>query len=124
MVDKRAYVQSRPRRGDVVLFEVPGTETTYVKRILATPGDHVSYRNGNLLVNDEEAGTTRHPSADLTVRPGHYFLVGDNLDHSRDSRQFGEVHLQGILGRALFIYFSLEPGNWGIRRDRIGKKLE
>jgi len=56
----------------------------------------------------------------LTVKEGTYFMMGDNRDHSNDSRFWGSVPYDNIEGTPWFIYFSIDH-NWEIRWDRIGK---
>jgi signal peptidase I len=121
-----------PHRGDVVLFRFPGTPEEsrplhYVKRLIAKEGDEVEIREGRVIVN----GTVlrRIPTAELperipadfgpyTVPRGMFFMLGDNLADSYDSRAWGAVPAGNILGKALMVYWS--KGEEGIRWARLG----
>lgn len=98
-------------RGDVVMARMPSGEF-YVKRIVAVEGDTVDLRDGCLYVNGEaetadspvgetlaEEGIVAYP---YTVEAGKYFLVGDNREHSTDSRSFGALPESSIRGKLLF----------------------
>lgn len=98
-------------RGDVVMARMPSGEF-YVKRIIAVEGDILELRDGQLYVNgepeateeavgltQEEEGIVTYP---YTVEAGKYFLVGDNREHSTDSRSFGALPESSIRGKLLF----------------------
>lgn len=98
------------QRGDVVMARMPSGEF-YVKRILALPGDVVELKAGTLYVNGqpsqigrgqtwEEEGIVTYP---YTVEAEKYFLVGDNREHSTDSRGFGALPRGSIRGKLLFV---------------------
>jgi signal peptidase I len=121
--------QGSPAPGEIVVFRHPRQPTTvFVKRVLGVAGDHVEIRgrdiavNGQALVDEGPAGaavstravvlgdtrfivrTDRGVAApdtdiDLTVPAGHLFVMGDNLDHSEDSRTWGLVADQHLIGR-------------------------
>ena len=111
---------SRPERGDVVVFIYPVDKSKdFIKRVIGLPGDKIEIRdkniyvNGNLYVDEhgkyEEKGAVRgkpdHPDR-FTVPKGHIFVMGDNRDHSYDSRFWGYVPIETIKGKAFIIYFS------------------
>lgn len=138
--------------GDVIVFISPEGRD-YVKRMIAGPGTRVAMRHGQLLLNGVAIGC-RPVSADscretlpngsshivrsngsgpfsdmaqIIVPKGHYFVLGDNRDHSADSRLsradggVGLVEDTNVLGRAVFIFFSM---NHGVHWNRIGKRLD
>lgn len=123
------------RRGDIIVFRPPHhPQQHFVKRVVGLPGDRVRMRgnqvwlNGSLLhesyaVHDNSAaGAMEGDPADawarrlgsqlrageLEVPAGQYFVLGDNRDHSLDSRYWGFVPRENIVGRPLLIYFSME----------------
>lgn len=122
------------RRGDVIVFRYPeNPEMDYVKRVVALPGETVSIRGKRVFIDgkpldepyviheDEETipeGQARYlpeqwRSRDhippRTIPPDHYFAMGDNRDHSYDSRYWGPVSRSLIKGRAFMVYWSFEP---------------
>ena len=76
-----------PRRGSVVVIREPGSGILVIKRIAAGPGDRVRTGSGTLLLAGDEA-----------------WLLGDNRDRSVDSRSYGPVPLEALVGRAWFRY--------------------
>lgn len=115
MIEKVTYhFVHGPRRGDVVTFDVPGEETSLIKRVVALPGETVKVRDGQVFIDGEllkepwttQLGGPNYPST--LVPPLHVFVLGDNRPSSRDSRYFGPVSLEQIIGRALFVYWP--PG--------------
>jgi len=103
-----------PRRGDVVILEVPGQEQPLIKRVVGLPGEVVAVRNGQVFINDqpleEEWATSQGgPNYPPTlIPPLHVFVLGDNRGHSNDSRSFGPVPVDHILGRAWVVYWPPE----------------
>ena len=99
------------RRGDIVLFLYPGDPSKfYIKRLIALPTETVETRAGKVLIDGQELsepyvdpqlnlGQTTQPP--LSVKEHYYYVLGDNRDHSSDSRAWGLVPEKNILGRAL-----------------------
>lgn len=114
-------------RFDVVVFPDPrGSDDSYVKRIIALPGDEVYFEADQLVLNGQfvdepyleplkslsEDNFTQDfnlwDSLGVTSVPaGYYFVMGDNRPFSGDSRQFGFVPIESIVGEANFIYYPL-----------------
>jgi len=122
---------AEPERGDVVVFDAPPTPgQDYVKRVVAVAGDTVETRNGRLRVNgrpladDPGRYDPAAPKGDfgpVRVPPGKLFVMGDNRNHSFDSRYWGFVDLEAVRGRAVAIYWSWDPDGWGVRWSRMGR---
>lgn len=112
VVEKISYHFHEPRRGDVVVLKRPqrGSELL-IKRVIGLPGERVEIRDGQVYINGcplEEPYLTQPPRRDygpVVVPPGHVFVLGDNRGFSNDSRAFGPVPLENIVGRALFSYW-------------------
>lgn len=98
-------------KNDIVIFEdenlYPGRESV-VKRVLATAGDKISCKDGNIYVNgqilkeDYAFGRTAD-FKEVTISDGHFFVVGDNRENSYDSRVLGEFPIDDLIGKVLFV---------------------
>lgn len=113
-----------PQRGDIVVLNPPIEHRTqpYIKRVIGLPGETVSFRNGYVYINGERLDEPYIGGAitdcdvadgcqDGKVPDGYVFVLGDNRDNSADSRSFGFVPIDDIIGKAWF-------ANWPL--DRIG----
>jgi signal peptidase I len=113
-INKFVYHISAIERGDVVVFHYPrDPEKSYIKRVIALPGDRLRIDHGVVLLNGnrllenyvpEEYRDTRS-MAELVVPEGSYFMMGDHRSISSDSREFGPVERPLIYGKAVFIYW-------------------
>lgn len=122
LTSKIAYKLGKPQRGDIIVFKSPKTtEVDYIKRIVGLPGDQLSIANGKVYMNGKELKesylppntiTNLYPGSYLTegtpilIPPKNYFTLGDNRSHSVDSRDFGPVPSENIIGKYLFIYWK------------------
>lgn len=107
-------IGSHYQRGDIISVKMPSGDY-YVKRVVAVGGDEVDIRDGKLYVNGEEvkedyaAGKTEQKAGNVTypyvVEDEKYFVMGDNREHSMDSRAFGAVVKSQIKGK-LWLYFG------------------
>lgn len=100
---------SAPQKGDVVTAYIEELDCIVVKRVMATEGDHIRFGQDAIYLNDEQVLKTGNTGAgaedEFTVPARHYFLMGDNLENSADSREFGCVgksNIQGIVIEKLF----------------------
>lgn len=100
-----------PRRGDVVIIEVTDQTEPLVKRVVGLPGETVAVRGGQVFIDGvllEEEWAIHQGGPDYPptrVPPLHVFVLGDNRGHSNDSRSFGPVPVDQIIGRAWIIYW-------------------
>lgn len=124
LVDKAQYVLGKPQRGDVVVFEFPrDTSQDFVKRIIGVPGDTVQVdTNGQVTVdgaaiNEPYVNDLTNPYVPNTwvLKPGEYFVLGDNRGDSSDSRDWGPVPVKDIIGKAALVYWPLSDAH--ILRD-------
>jgi signal peptidase I len=147
LVDRVSYHFGDPEIGDIVVFHPPEgaingnpqcgaqtsgdeacpqpvdqeSDTNFIKRIVAGPGDTLSIRDGHPVVNGVEAkepfirpcggGPSCNMPKTITIPPNDYFMMGDNRGSSDDSRFWGPVPRSWIIGEAFFTYWP---------PDRIG----
>ncbi|MDB5080830.1 MAG: Signal peptidase [Chloroflexi bacterium] len=108
-----------PKRGDVLIFEPPDViNEDYIKRVIGLPGDKVEVKSGKVYVNDKQLDEPYIREAPFSpynaavVPPNHLFVMGDNRNASRDSRSFGMLPIDLIVGKALMVYWPTGP-QWG-----------
>jgi signal peptidase I len=128
VVSRVNYLLSDPQRGEVVVFHYPNNpQEDYIKRVIGLPGDTVEIRDTLVYVNGVQlnepyinepcqAGSCRDNLWELGA--DEYFMMGDNRNHSSDSRSFGPVKRQYIVGEALIRYWP--PQDWGIIQGYSG----
>ncbi|GCE10329.1 signal peptidase I [Tengunoibacter tsumagoiensis] len=125
IVNKAAYLFAPPERGDVIVFEYPlNPHENYIKRVIAVPGDVVSVIDETVIVNgvtlhenyiNKQDPENPYPSfRNHIVAPDEYFVLGDNRGDSSDSRDWGLVPRDNILGKATLIYWPFSADNFGI----------
>ncbi|MCK4487314.1 MAG: signal peptidase I [Desulfobacterales bacterium] len=129
-----------PKRGDIVVFEFPeDPEKDFIKRVIAVAGDTVQIRNKKVYINDKPMddpyGTHLDPHSirgearprdnfgPVIVPANSLFVMGDNRDHSYDSRFWGFVNLPAVKGKAFIMYWSWDKENTGIRWRRLGRLI-
>lgn len=120
LVNRLSYHFRSPERGDVIVFHPPLPEDSepYIKRVVAIANDTVSVHDGQLWLNrvaQEEPFIKEHPIlgdfAEVTIPAGRVWVMGDNRNNSGDSRKFGVVSVDRIIGVAFAIYWP--PSHWG-----------
>lgn len=119
LTDKISYRFKEPERGQVIVFEAPGTQgEEFIKRIIALPGERVKLENNTIYINGErldedylsrrivtEPRSFLAEGQEVTVPERQYFVLGDNRPLSSDSRTWGFVSKEKITGKAWFIYW-------------------
>src|ERR1700734_819519 len=115
-VSKLAYRVGEIHRGDVVVFQYPRDHSkSYIKRVIALPGDRLRIDQGQVYVNGKEVVEAYVPprfedsrSVTETVLPtNEYWVMGDHRSVSSDSRDFGPVDRELIYGKAAFVYWPM-----------------
>jgi len=135
----------KPERGEVIVFRYPvDTSKDFIKRVIAREGDTIEIKNKVIYLNGSAINDRYGYYSDnrllpgflspkdnmepVTVPPDSYFVMGDNRDRSLDSRFWGFVHQDHLVGRALIIYFSWDGKSHNplhyIRWGRIGRLIK
>jgi signal peptidase I len=114
IIEKITYHFRSPQRGDVVVLRDPnGGPIPLIKRVVGLPGERVTVSQGRVYIDDAPlwepylAEPTDGPGRSWVVPPLQVFVMGDNRNNSRDSRSFGPVSVESILGHAIFRYWPL-----------------
>jgi signal peptidase I len=122
LTDKVTFRTRAPKYGDVIVFKAPVNENfDFIKRVIAVPGDRVSVEAGKVSVNGTQLnefylppeyttaqGQFLHEGVEYVVPEGYVFAMGDNRDHSSDSRDWGPVPDENIVGKAFFRYWPAD----------------
>lgn len=126
LVNKIDYTVSEPERFDVVVFHAT-KDNDFIKRVIGLPGEHIAYRDDNLLVDgkiiDEphldvpkdwfhnenmlftDDFTLESVTDESVIPPGYVFVLGDNRNASTDSRILGLIHMSEIVGTTSFVFW-------------------
>ena len=125
IVDELSYHFNTPERGSVLVFKYPrDPRKSFIKRVIGLPGETVSITNGEvtifntgnpegLVLNEPYIEFSKKENASYTLNTREYFVLGDNRIGSADSRIWGPVPEDNIVGRPIFRLFPLAifPGN-------------
>jgi signal peptidase I len=125
LVDKVSYLLHAPERGDVIVFHYPlDTSVDYVKRIIAIPGDTISVVSQTVTVdgvtlsepyiNKDDPFNPYPAIKNRVMASNEYFVMGDNRGNSSDSRDWGTVPRQDIVGRAMLVFWPFGANNFGL----------
>lgn len=114
VIEKFSYHFHGPRRGDVVVLRDPGgNPELLIKRVVGLPGERVTLADGRVYIDGQPLDepyldqSTQGGGRSWVIPPLSVFVMGDNRSASRDSRIFGPVPLEELIGRALFRYWPL-----------------
>lgn len=114
---------STPTRGDVIVFKAPPNhEEDFIKRIIGIAGDKVMVKNGSVYLNGEILDESKYLKSDIktysgaflkegqeiTVPPDYFLTMGDNRAYSSDSREWGFVPKDFIIGTSFFAYWPIQ----------------
>jgi signal peptidase I len=120
LANRFVYHLRKPKRGDIVVFHAPkkaltlcGSAGVYVKRLIGLPGERWSERNGYVYIDGKRlkepwVETGRRDAEtwpERTIAPGHYFFMGDNRKYSCDSRRWGAVPRDDLIGEVFATYW-------------------
>lgn len=120
LVNKLAYLFHGPSRGDVIVFHYPvNPNEDFIKRVIGLPGDTINVTPNQIIVNGVTLNEKAYISAPMNATPrifklqaGEYFVMGDNRPFSSDSRTWGPVPSNYIIGKATVVFWPLS--NWEV----------
>jgi signal peptidase I len=142
IISRVHYILTDPQRGDIVVFNDPSSQlgdSPLIKRAVGLPGDLIEFRQVTrpasnpdrtplavmeLYINGEKVDEpyinepcrpNMCPARSWALGPDEYFLMGDNRNHSNDSRSFGAIHRRFIIGEALIRYWP--PQSWALLKQ-------
>ncbi len=113
-INKFVYHIESIQHGDIVVFHYHrDPEKSYIKRVIAVPGDRLWIDRGSVWLNGQRLRENYVPAkyrdnrsmAEMVVPEGEYFMMGDHRSISSDSREFGPVERDLIYGKAVFVYW-------------------
>jgi len=114
VIEKVSYRFEPPKRGDVVVLEIESSDLPLIKRVVGLPGETIEIRNNQIFINSapiEEPylnHTVQRNYGPVQIPADHVFVMGDNRGASNDSRYFGPVATEQLIGRAWLSYWPLE----------------
>ncbi len=127
IVNEVIYYIKQPQRGDIIVFHHE-SGARYIKRVIGIPGDHVEFRNDQLYINGEEqdepyireeikryqldGNQWTEDFEEVVVPEGELFVLGDHRPVSDDSRQFGTISVESVIGRADVVFWPLTSFRW------------
>ncbi len=121
LVNKMAYLTTDPQRGDIIVFTPENGGDDLVKRVIALPGEWVDYKNGSVFINGKKFEESDvHPETDYLqsfpapkndivgarkLADNEFYVMGDNRPSSLDSRAFGPIKKDQIVGKAFHTFW-------------------
>jgi signal peptidase I len=115
IVNKLIYRYSQPERGDIMVFKYPRDPARdFIKRAVGLPEETVEIKNSKVYINNKEIpqpflepGLQFGSFGPVEVPEGSYFMMGDNRNNSEDSRVWGTLPRENMVGKAMFIYWPI-----------------
>lgn len=119
LTDKVTYRFGEPQRGDVVVFKAPNNpRRDYIKRVIALPGETIKLQDNQIFIDEQPLTENYLDSSEritggfylknngtASMQEGEYFVLGDNRDQSQDSRTWGAIEKNEIVGKVFFRYW-------------------
>ena len=126
LTDKVSYKVGEPENGDIIVLKNPRNESQdFIKRIIATPGQTLKVQESSVFVDGVKisenylpaqtptrSGSFLREGETIKVAPNQYFVFGDNRNHSSDSREWGSITKEEIVGKVFFRYWP--PSSFGL----------
>lgn len=130
VIDELSFYFRIPGRGEVLVFRYPrDPRQFFIKRVIGLPGERIEIKNGRIKIYDDNnpqgfvleesylspSGRPTRPDVSVTLGQDEYFVLGDNRDFSSDSRVWGPLNRNFVIGRAIFRAWP--PDKFGLIRE-------
>ena len=119
VVNKVSYKFGQPNRGDIIVFRYPPDpkQDPYIKRVIGLPGESVQIKDDRVYINgvrisEPYLSLQTHHGGEWTVPQDALFVMGDNRNNSSDSRSWGVVPIENVIGKAALVYWP--PQKWDV----------
>ncbi len=129
LVNRVAYKLGTPGRGDIIIFRYPPNPDAepYIKRVIGLPGEVVSIVNGKVSINGDPLSepylsTSTGSSGTWKIPENSLFVMGDNRNNSSDSRVWGMVPFENVIGKAEVVYLPFQ--HWQVLNPRVAIAAE
>jgi signal peptidase I len=131
LISRINYLFGKPKRGEIVVFEANDYQEgqdRLIKRLIGLPGEKIEFRNQSVYINgtmlnepylNEPCKSAFCPDDSWELAANEYFMMGDNRNRSRDSRAFGPIKHQQIVGRAILRWWP--PAAWEVLTYTYGE---
>lgn len=130
LVNQVTYRLRPPERGETIIFHYPkDPREDFIKRIIGLPGEKVTISDGRLFINDKQLNESyinlsegsqsarQQERLEITLSQTEYFVMGDNRNHSSDSRDWGPLERKFIIGRAWLDVYPFK--DWGLVKNPV-----
>lgn len=116
LTEKVSYRFNQPTRGDIVVFQAPGRDVDFIKRVVGLPGETVQVSEGNVFINGQKIteayiNVATDGEINRTLADDEYFVMGDNRGASLDSRAIGPIKKDTIRGKTWLVYWPVIKSN-------------
>lgn len=122
LTDKVTYKFAEPKHGDIIVFKNPNNESQdFIKRIIALPGDRIMLKDGHIYINGNivkepylnsnlttKGGAFLSEGKEVTLNENELITLGDNRNNSYDSKDWGYLPMNNVIGKAFFRYWPLQ----------------
>lgn len=119
VVNKLSYRFGSPERGDIIVFKYPPNpaQDPYIKRVIGLPGEQLRIEDGKVFINgvrftEPYISVDTRQGGDWAIPEDAVFVMGDNRNNSSDSRAWGVVPYENVIGKAVVVYWP--PQDWEV----------
>ena len=108
LTEKISFRFRSPKRGEIIIFKAPNSDREYIKRVIGEPGETIKIYNNAIYINNKKlteqyieahtfSGSYLRENQELIISSDSFFVMGDNREHSSDSREFGPIPKKSII---------------------------